>query len=123
MGDQEKETRGNPATKAKAWTATLSEVERKRDKYQEMFTADAMTRDELRSKLNSLEERRDTAQRELATLRAGARASKPSSGTRISSWNPTPRLPPRPSPPWTPRNDARYTPCLDFASRHCQTRA
>ena len=68
MGDQEKETRGNPATEAKAWTATLSEVERKRDKYQEMFTADAMTLDELRSKLNSLEERRETAQRELATL-------------------------------------------------------
>src|SRR5215212_2661365 len=68
MGDQEKETRGNPATKAKAWTATLSEVERKRDKYQEMFTADAMILKELRSKLNSLEERRETAQRELATL-------------------------------------------------------
>jgi DNA repair exonuclease SbcCD ATPase subunit len=33
-----------------------------------MFTADAMTLDELRSKLNSLEERRETAQRELATL-------------------------------------------------------
>src|SRR5215211_5320959 len=68
MGDQEKEIRGNPATKTKAWTVTLSEVERKRDKYQEMFTADAMTLDELRSKLNSLEERRETAQRELATL-------------------------------------------------------
>jgi DNA repair exonuclease SbcCD ATPase subunit len=33
-----------------------------------MFTADAMTLDELRSKLNALEERRKTAQQELATL-------------------------------------------------------
>jgi len=33
-----------------------------------MFTANAMTLDELRSKLNALEERRETAQRELATL-------------------------------------------------------
>ena len=68
MIEREKETRGDPATEAKAWAATLSEVERKRDKYQEMFTANAMTLDELRFKLNALEERRETAQRELATL-------------------------------------------------------
>lgn len=68
MIEREKETRGDPATEAKAWAATLSEVERKRDKYQEMFTADAMTLDELRSKLDDLEERRKTAQQELATL-------------------------------------------------------
>jgi DNA repair exonuclease SbcCD ATPase subunit len=68
MIEREKETRGDPSTEAKAWAATLSEVECKRDKYQEMFTADAMTLDELRSKLNALEERRKTAQQELATL-------------------------------------------------------
>jgi len=36
MIEREKETRGDPATETKAWAATLSEVERKRDKYQEM---------------------------------------------------------------------------------------
>jgi site-specific DNA recombinase len=68
MIEREKETRGDPKPEAKAWAATLSEVERKRDKYQEMFTADAITLDELRSKLNSLEETRETARRELTAL-------------------------------------------------------
>ncbi len=68
MIEREKETSGDPEPEAKAWAATLSEVERKRDKYQEMFTANAMTLDELRSKLNSLEESRETARRELAAL-------------------------------------------------------
>ncbi len=68
MIEREKETRGDPEPEARAWAATLSEIERKRDKYQEMFAAGAMTLDELRSKLNSLEETRETARRELAAL-------------------------------------------------------
>src|SRR5215208_2817292 len=53
---------------AKAWAATLSEAERRREKYQEMYAADAMTLDELRSKLGALEETRETARRELESL-------------------------------------------------------
>jgi site-specific DNA recombinase len=68
MIEREKETRSDPESEAKAWATTLSQVERKRDKYQEMFADDAMTLDELRSKLNSLEETRETARRELAAL-------------------------------------------------------
>lgn len=66
MIEREKENHGEPETKA--WAETLSEVERKRDRYQEMFAADAMTLDELRSKLDALEETRETAWRELAAL-------------------------------------------------------
>jgi hypothetical protein len=33
MIEREKETRGDPEPEAKAWAATLSEVERKRHKY------------------------------------------------------------------------------------------
>jgi Recombinase zinc beta ribbon domain len=61
MIDRENETRCDPELEVKAWAATLSEVERKRDRYQEMFADDTMTLDELRSKLNSLEETRETA--------------------------------------------------------------
>ena len=66
--ERERETHGDPKPEAKAWAATLSEVERKRDRYQEMFAADAMTLEELRSKLDALEETRETARRELAAL-------------------------------------------------------
>jgi hypothetical protein len=46
----------------------LVELERKRDKYQEMFAATTMTLDELRVKLDALEEARETAERELASV-------------------------------------------------------
>jgi DNA repair exonuclease SbcCD ATPase subunit len=68
MIEREKEARGDPEPEAKAWAATLSEAERKREKYQEMYAVDAMTLDELRSRLNALEETCDTARREIATL-------------------------------------------------------
>ncbi|MDP9476115.1 MAG: recombinase zinc beta ribbon domain-containing protein, partial [Actinomycetota bacterium] len=68
MIERERKTFGDPEPGAKAAAATLSEVERKRDRYQEMFAADAMTIDELRAKLDALEETRETAQRELAAL-------------------------------------------------------
>ena len=68
MIEREKEVRGDPEPKAQAWAATLSEAERRREKYQEMYTADAMTLAELRSKLDALEETRETARRELASL-------------------------------------------------------
>ena len=68
MIERERETHGDPEPETKAWAATLSEAERKRDRYQEMFAAGAMTLDELRSKLDALEETRETARRELAAL-------------------------------------------------------
>ena len=45
-----------------------SETERRRQKFQEMYAADAMALDELRSKLDALEETRETARCELASL-------------------------------------------------------
>ena len=56
----------------KAWSAKLVELERKRDRYQEMFAAEAMTMAELQARLGALEETRETAERELASL-AGKR--------------------------------------------------
>ncbi len=70
MIEREKETRGDPERDAKAWAAQLVEAERKREKYQEMFTADAMTLDELMSRPDTLKETCETAQRELAALRS-----------------------------------------------------
>src|SRR5215216_3007310 len=43
----------------------LEEAERKREKYQEMYAAEAMTLEELRSRLDALEETRESARREL----------------------------------------------------------
>jgi site-specific DNA recombinase len=68
MMEREKETRGDSELEAKAWVAKLSEVERKRDRHQEMFTTDAMTLDKLRSKLNALDETRELTRRELAAV-------------------------------------------------------
>lgn len=68
MIERERKALGDPEPGAKAAAATLSEVERKRDKYQEMFAADAMTIVELRAKLDALEETRETTRRELAAL-------------------------------------------------------
>jgi len=67
-GSGEKEARCDPEPEVHAWAATLSQAERKREKYQEMYAADAMTLEELRSKLDALEETRETARRELASL-------------------------------------------------------
>jgi uncharacterized membrane protein len=61
MIEREMETRGDPEREARAWAATLAEAERKREKYQEMYAADAMTLEELRSRLDALEETRESA--------------------------------------------------------------
>jgi acyl transferase domain-containing protein len=68
MIELEKEARGDPGGEAKVWAAALSEAERKREKYQEMYAADTMTLKELSSRLDALEETRETARRELAEL-------------------------------------------------------
>jgi DNA-binding protein H-NS len=59
MIEREKETRSDPEREAKVWAATLAEAERKREKYQEMYAADAMTLEELRSRLDALEDARE----------------------------------------------------------------
>jgi site-specific DNA recombinase len=68
MIEREKETRGDPERAEKALAATLVEAERKGEKYQEMYAADAMTLEELRSRLDALEETRESARGELAAL-------------------------------------------------------
>jgi hypothetical protein len=55
---------------SQVYLAQLTEVERRREKYQEMFVVDAMTLDEFRCRLDALEETRETARRELASLRS-----------------------------------------------------
>jgi site-specific DNA recombinase len=72
MIEREHKTYGDPDAEARAWAEKLVELERRRDRYQEMFAAEAMTLDELRAKLEAVEEARETAKRELAAL-AGRR--------------------------------------------------
>ena len=72
MIEQERETHGDPDAEARAWATKLVELERKRDKYQEMFAVEAMTLDELKTKLEVLKKTRETAEKELAAL-AGKR--------------------------------------------------
>ncbi len=63
-------TRRNPGKEAKLWADRLADADRRRTKYQEAFAADAMTLAELKASLAELEETRNTAERELAALRA-----------------------------------------------------
>jgi hypothetical protein len=72
MIEQERKAHGDPEAEARAWAEKLVELERKQDRYQEMFAAEAMTLDKLRAKLQVLNEARETAKRELAAL-AGKR--------------------------------------------------
>jgi hypothetical protein len=72
MIEQERKTHGDPDAEARAWAAKLAELERRRDKYQEMFAAEAMTLDELKAKLEALKATREAAEKELASL-AGRR--------------------------------------------------
>jgi DNA repair ATPase RecN len=61
--------RGNPDEEAKLWTDKMAEVDRKRVRYQEMAAADLITFDELRARLEELDEIHKTAERELKVLR------------------------------------------------------
>lgn len=68
MIEREKEARGDPGGRGRRLAAALLEAERKREKGQEMYAAEAMTLEDLRSRLDALEETRETARRELAAL-------------------------------------------------------
>ena len=60
--------RGNPEEEAKTWAKRLAEVERKRSSFQDMAAEGLITLEELRAKLNSLEETRKVARTELDAL-------------------------------------------------------
>jgi len=68
MIERERKTHGDPEAEARARATKLAEIERKRDRYQEMFAAEVMALDELKAKLEVLNEARETARRELAAL-------------------------------------------------------
>jgi chromosome segregation ATPase len=115
MIEREKKTRGDPECEARAWAATLAEAERKREKYQEMYAADAMTLEEMRSRLDALEETRDSARGELAALaswRESLEAFERDKETCCS--NPTQHALLRRWIASDPRSVARYTLCSDF---------
>jgi hypothetical protein len=60
--------RNEKSSSAKALAATLAEAERKRAKYQEMYAADAMTLEELRYRLDALEDTRESVRGQLEVL-------------------------------------------------------
>jgi DNA repair exonuclease SbcCD ATPase subunit len=67
---ERRSTRGDPVREQETWLDELTEVERKRARYQEMAADDLITFDELRSRLSELEETRTIAERELEALRS-----------------------------------------------------
>ena len=66
---ERKGLRGDPGREAQSWTEKLSEVARKRAAFQDMAAEGVISFDELRDKLADLEETRETAERELTTLK------------------------------------------------------
>jgi site-specific DNA recombinase len=60
--------RGNPEEEAKTWAKRLAEVERKRSGFQDMAAEGLITLEELRVKLNALEETRKVVRIELDAL-------------------------------------------------------
>jgi chromosome segregation ATPase len=65
---ERKGLRGDPDQEAKVWANKLVEVDRKRARFQDMAAEGLIEFDELRARLASLEETRETARRELAAL-------------------------------------------------------
>ncbi|MDP9480297.1 MAG: recombinase family protein, partial [Actinomycetota bacterium] len=59
---------GDPGAERKGWAAQLTDADRKRAKYQEMFAADAMSMDELKGKLAELGRQRTEAETALAEI-------------------------------------------------------
>ena len=60
--------RGDPDQEAKAWTDKLSEVNRKRARFQDMAAEGLIDFEELRARLAALEETREASRRELEAL-------------------------------------------------------
>jgi len=66
--------RGNPDREAAAWLSKLADLERKRSGYLDLAADGVMTREELGAKLAAVEEARETARRELASLQEQQRS-------------------------------------------------
>jgi chromosome segregation ATPase len=62
--------RGDPERETKAWLQKLSEVDRKRARYQEMAAEELISFEELRERLSQLDETRRIAEKELDALRS-----------------------------------------------------
>ena len=61
--------RGDPEKEAETWLRKMSEVDRKRSGFQDLAAEGLIKLDELRAKLAELEETRQTAEKELETLK------------------------------------------------------
>ena len=66
--EERKGRRGDPEQGTKAWFAKLAEVDRKRERYQEMAASDLITFAELSTRLAELEETCKVAEQELSDL-------------------------------------------------------
>ncbi len=109
MIERERKTHGDPGTETRAWATKLTEFERKRDKYQEMFAVEAMTLDELKAKLETLKQTREIAEKELASSvgkREGLEAIERDRDLILESYA---TLAPEALDAFPPRNAARCT--------------
>ena len=66
--EQRGSLRSDPEGEAKAWFERLAALDRKRGGYLDLAADGIMDRDELRAKLAELQEDRETAEREIATI-------------------------------------------------------
>lgn len=66
LEEQRDNGQGESEAEIQAWQGKLSEVERKRSRFQDMAADNLMTREELRSKLEGLEQTREAIEHELA---------------------------------------------------------
>ncbi len=66
--ERERGTHGDPEREAKTWLDRIAEADRQRARAQDLAVEGLLSPDELRAKLASFEETRETAQRELALL-------------------------------------------------------
>ena len=69
MEQERRSMRGDPKKKAATWLRKLTEADRKRSGFQDLAAEGLITYDELRAKLAALEEARETAERELESLK------------------------------------------------------
>jgi hypothetical protein len=68
LEEERKAHRGDPERETRAWLKQIAEVDHLRGRYQDMAAEGLITFDELRAKLEGLEETRDTALRERDAL-------------------------------------------------------
>ena len=110
----EQERRGtpdDPATEAERWLEEISEVGRKRARYQEMAAEWLIDFEELRTRLAALEDTRKTAEEELLALEH--RAEHPAQLERdreIGCWRATLLLCPKQLTLWDQKN---ATECIE----------